>query len=70
MMFGHVETIEQRIAHLLEVRALQDETGVFTAFIPWTFQPANTDLGGEAAGPHDYLRAWCWTTCPTCRHRG
>ncbi len=56
MMFGHIETMEQRVEHLLKVRALQDETGVFTAFIPWTFQPANTELGGEAVGPHDYLR--------------
>jgi cyclic dehypoxanthinyl futalosine synthase len=38
------------------VREFQDETGIFTAFIPWSFQPGNTALGGEAAGPHDYLR--------------
>ena len=38
------------------LRDFQDETGLFTAFIPWTFQPANTALGGQAAGAHDYLR--------------
>jgi cyclic dehypoxanthinyl futalosine synthase len=56
MVFGHVETLKQRVEHLLRVRELQDETGLFTAFIPWTFQPANTALGGQAAGAHDYLR--------------
>ncbi len=56
MVFGHVETIEHRVQHLLRIRELQDETGVFTAFIPWSFQPTNTALGGEAAGAHDYLR--------------
>jgi len=56
MMFGHIETPAQRLQHLLRVRELQDETGVFTAFIPWTFQPANTALGGEPAPAHDYLR--------------
>ncbi|SJZ67959.1 cyclic dehypoxanthinyl futalosine synthase [Selenihalanaerobacter shriftii] len=44
MMFGNVETLEDRIAHLIKVRDLQDETGGFTAFIPWTFQPSNTQL--------------------------
>lgn len=56
MVFGHVETMEHRVAHLMRVRGFQDETGMFTAFIPWTFQPANTALGGRAAGAHDYLR--------------
>jgi len=56
MMFGHIETPAQRLQHLLRVRELQDETGVFTAFIPWTFQPANTALGGEPAPAHEYLR--------------
>ncbi len=55
MMFGSVETPEAIARHLLRVRALQEETGGFTAFIPWTFQPANTELSrdprfGEAAG--------------------
>ncbi len=46
MMFGSVETPEAIVAHLLRVRALQDETGGFTNFIPWTFQPGNTELSG------------------------
>ena len=45
MMFGHIETMAERIEHLQRVRDLQDETGGFTAFIPWTFQPENTPLG-------------------------
>jgi cyclic dehypoxanthinyl futalosine synthase len=45
MMFGCGETIEHRIAHLERVRRLQEETGGFTAFIPWFFQRENTSLG-------------------------
>lgn len=45
MMFGHIETVPERIEHLRRVRDLQDETGGFTAFICWTFQPENTPLG-------------------------
>ena len=45
MMFGHIETIEERIVHLRRIRDLQDETGGFTAFICWTFQPGDTPLG-------------------------
>ncbi len=45
MMFGHIETVEERIEHLRRVRDLQDETGGFTAFICWTFQPGDTPLG-------------------------
>jgi len=57
MMFGHVETLQERIEHLDRIRALQDETGGFTAFICWSFQPDNTDLAHiPAAGPFDYLR--------------
>jgi cyclic dehypoxanthinyl futalosine synthase len=44
MMFGHVETLADRIEHLERLRSLQDETHGFTAFICWTFQPANTAL--------------------------
>lgn len=44
MMIGVGETIHHRVRHLLRLRDLQDETGGFTAFIPWTFQPENTDL--------------------------
>lgn len=56
MVFGMGESANDRVSHLLRVRDLQDQTGVFTAFIPWTFQPGNTALGGTAAGGHDYLR--------------
>ncbi len=47
MMFGAGETDEEIILHLARVRELQDRTGVFRAFIPWTFQPLNTELAGE-----------------------
>jgi cyclic dehypoxanthinyl futalosine synthase len=56
MMFGHIETMEHRIEHLLRIRELQDKTGGFTAFIPWTFQPENTQLGGTKASAYDYLK--------------
>lgn len=56
MMFGHVESIEERVEHLDRVRDLQDRTGGFTAFIPWTYQPGNTRLGGNSAGGHEYLK--------------
>jgi cyclic dehypoxanthinyl futalosine synthase len=44
MMFGHVETLAERIEHLQRLREVQDQTHGFTAFICWTFQPDNTDL--------------------------
>ena len=47
MMFGCGETIEQRVNHLETIRQLQEETGGFTAFIPWPFQPDNTPLGSR-----------------------
>ena len=58
MMFGVGEPISARVEHLERVRELQDKTGGFTAFIPWTFQEENTDLEGEVepAGGYDYLR--------------
>ena len=57
MMFGHVETLEERVEHLERLRQVQDETGGFTAFICWTFQPENTDMSHiTPAGAHDYLR--------------
>jgi len=46
MMFGSVETLEERVAHLRAIRDLQDETGGFRAFIPWTFQSGHTGLEG------------------------
>ena len=56
MMFGHLETRAERIEHLLKIRELQEQTGGFTAFIPWTFQPGGTSLGGETLGAVEYLR--------------
>ncbi len=58
MMFGSVDTAAERIEHLRRIRELQDETGGFTAFIPWTFAAANTALqeGHHGATGDDYLR--------------
>ena len=57
MMFGHVETLAERIEHLERLRRLQDETGGFTAFICWTFQPGNTALADlPKAGAFEYLK--------------
>ena len=64
MMFGHVETDAERIEHMTRIRELQDECSVFTAFIPWTFQPENTamgalmlkDKGGRKTTVAEYLR--------------
>ena len=56
MMFGHVETVEDRIEHLERVRAQQDKSKGFTAFIAWTFQAEHTKLQGPTVGAHEYLR--------------
>jgi cyclic dehypoxanthinyl futalosine synthase len=60
MMFGHVEQPEDIAEHLVAIRDLQDETGGFTAFIHWVFQPGNTPLGkrvkGHQAGGYPYLK--------------
>ncbi len=57
MMFGHIETIEERVEHFERVRQLQDETGGFTAFISWTFQPDHTDMAEiPPAGSFEYLK--------------
>lgn len=57
MMFGHVETLAERVEHFERVRQLQDETGGFTAFISWTFQPDHTDLAHiPPAGSFEYLK--------------
>lgn len=56
MMFGHVETLEQRLEHLERLRVQQDATGGFTAFICWTFQPENTVLKATPVGSAEYLR--------------
>jgi cyclic dehypoxanthinyl futalosine synthase len=56
MMFGHVETIEDRIEHLERLRAQQDKSKGFTAFIAWTFQAEHTKLRAPTVGAHEYLR--------------
>ena len=56
MMFGHVETIEDRIEHLERVRAQQEKSKGFTAFIAWTFQAEHTKLKAPTVGAHEYLR--------------
>jgi cyclic dehypoxanthinyl futalosine synthase len=56
MMYGTVETDEERLEHLLRLRALQDETSGFTAFITWSYQPDHTELAGSEATGVDYLR--------------
>jgi len=56
MMYGTVESDEERLEHLLRLRALQDETSGFTAFITWSYQPDHTELGGREATGLDYLR--------------
>jgi cyclic dehypoxanthinyl futalosine synthase len=56
MMFGSRESPEDIVEHLFRVREIQGRSGGFTAFIPWTFQPTNTELGGETASGIEYLR--------------
>ncbi len=61
MMFGHVESLEDRVEHLLRIREQQDQTGGFTAFIPWPWQPGNTKLSDDRGGKTavtglDYLK--------------
>lgn len=57
MTFGMVETKEERIEHLMKIRDLQDETGVFRAFIPWTFSPNNTAMPDiQRTDTEDYLK--------------
>ena len=56
MMYGTVEDAEERLEHLFRLRELQDETGGFTAFIAWSYQPEHTELGGGEATGIDYLR--------------
>jgi cyclic dehypoxanthinyl futalosine synthase len=56
MMYGTVETDKERIEHLFRLRDLQDETGGFTAFIAWSYQPDHTELAGSEATGIDYLR--------------
>ena len=62
MMFGQIETVKDRVAHLCRIRDLQDETGgitgIFTAFIPWTFQPGNTELNSTALAGRPKVGSW------------
>jgi cyclic dehypoxanthinyl futalosine synthase len=62
MMFGSVDDRRDRIEHLLRIRDLQDETGGFCAFIPWTYQPGRAPLEAEEATAVEYLR-----TLSVCR---
>jgi cyclic dehypoxanthinyl futalosine synthase len=64
MMYGAIETLEQRMEHLLRIRALQDETGGFRAFIPWSFQPNRSPLGEELKARPDWQPA---TACDYLR---
>ena len=57
MMFGHIETLAERIEHLERLRQLQDETGGFTAYICWTFQPDHTEMAHvPPVGSFEYLK--------------
>ena len=56
MMFGSAEKPVDIIEHLFRIREIQDRTGGFTAFIPWSYQPDNTELGGEASSGIEYLK--------------
>ena len=62
MMFGHIESLEERLEHLIRIRELQDETGGFTAFIPWPFQPDNTAYSEiHKTTAHSYLKMLAWS---------
>ena len=56
MVYGFGETTEQRVEHLMKIRDLQDKTGGFTAFIPWSFQPNRTEIDMRTQSGVDYLR--------------
>ena len=55
MVFGHVETLRERVEHIIRIRKMQEKYSGFTAFIPWSFQPENTQLSGNSTGV-DYLK--------------
>ncbi len=55
MVFGHVETLEERVKHIIRIRDMQKKYNGFTAFIPWSFQSENTQLSGSSTGI-DYLK--------------
>lgn len=56
ILYGHIETVEERVDHLLRLRKLQDETGGFQAFISFAYQPKNTELGGNFTTGFDDLK--------------
>lgn len=56
MMMGSIETIEDRVSHLAKIRNLQDRTTGFISFIPWTYHPGHTKLGGRAISSMEYLK--------------
>ncbi|NJD69467.1 MAG: dehypoxanthine futalosine cyclase [candidate division NC10 bacterium] len=56
MMYGVGEALAQRVEHLMKIRDLQDHTGGFTAFIPWSYQPNGDAFGGYAGSGYGYLR--------------
>ena len=56
MMYGHVETLAERVEHMRRIRDLQDEHHGFRAFISWTFQPDNTRLGAQVSRDADVVR--------------
>jgi aminodeoxyfutalosine synthase len=69
MLYGHVETIEDRVAHLRMLRDLQDETGGFLAYIPLAYHPDDNELGG-GSGAREHRRpdsttcgCWRWGDC-------
>ena len=77
MLYGHIETVEERVDHLLRLRALQDETGGFQTFIPLAFHPDNNALmklpGADRHRGPAHLRgraAACSTTSRTSRPTG
>lgn len=61
MVIGLGETMAQRVEHMEKIRRLQDKTGGFRAFITWTFQPGNTQLGGEKTSGWNYMRTLAMT---------
>ncbi len=56
MVIGMGETAEHRVEHFRKIRELQDKTGGFRAFITWSYQPGNTEMGGEKISSWEYLR--------------
>lgn len=61
MVIGMGETLAHRLEHMEKIRNLQERTGGFRAFITWTFQPGNTELGGEKTSAWDYLKTLAMT---------